>query len=192
MPERPHVEMHTELAIRFDYGVTIPWVSRRDSRTLTAVAGPHLLTLRTRCRCAGREHAQRWRSSNSLKKGESHALCRWPMVNPSAPVPMSIDAFRSPWKRLNAHWRKWTATFAMLKGKWRKAVMRSLLTLEGSFLRSHRRHRGGGHHLPAGKDRRHPQLGLPLLLAARRHFHPFGLSSTPATGKKPGKFGRSG
>src|SRR4051812_27496069 len=43
-----HIDMRTELAIRFDYGVTIPWVSRRDRRTLTAVAGPHLLTFRTR------------------------------------------------------------------------------------------------------------------------------------------------
>src|ERR1700722_13964447 len=48
-----HVDMRTELAIRFDYGVTIPWVSRRDTRTMTAVAGPHLLTFRTRAEFRG-------------------------------------------------------------------------------------------------------------------------------------------
>src|ERR1700742_1741764 len=42
-----HVDMRTELSILFDYGVTIPWVSRRDTRTLVAIAGPHLLTIRT-------------------------------------------------------------------------------------------------------------------------------------------------
>ena len=39
--------METELVIRFDYGVTIPWVNRVDSKTITAVAGPHLLCVRT-------------------------------------------------------------------------------------------------------------------------------------------------
>src|SRR5580658_92449 len=42
-----HVAMETLLTIRFDYGVTIPWVSRIDSKTTTAVAGPHLLCIRT-------------------------------------------------------------------------------------------------------------------------------------------------
>ena len=48
-----HVDMRTELAIRFDYGVTIPWVSRRDRRTMTAVAGPHLIAFRTRAEVRG-------------------------------------------------------------------------------------------------------------------------------------------
>src|ERR1700722_7993826 len=51
------VDMRTELAIRFDYGVTIPWVSRRDRRTMTAVAGPHLLTFRTRAEVRGENMA---------------------------------------------------------------------------------------------------------------------------------------
>ena len=49
--------MTTELVIRFDYGITIPWMRRIDSKTHTAVAGPHLLTLRTPARPAWREHA---------------------------------------------------------------------------------------------------------------------------------------
>ena len=43
---------------------------------------------------------------------------------------------------------------------------------EGPELRAHRRHRRGRHHVAAGVDRQRPQLGLPLLLAARRHLHP--------------------
>jgi len=42
-----HIAMATELVIRFDYGVTIPWMRKMDAKTHTAVAGPHLLTLRT-------------------------------------------------------------------------------------------------------------------------------------------------
>ena len=41
------VEFETELVIRTDYGRTIPWVNRCDERTMTAVAGPDLITLRT-------------------------------------------------------------------------------------------------------------------------------------------------
>jgi len=48
------VKLRTELAIRFDYGVTIPWVTRRDRKTLTAVAGRHLLAIRTPVKMAGR------------------------------------------------------------------------------------------------------------------------------------------
>ena len=42
-----HVDFETELVIRFDYGLTVPWVTRVDERTLSAVAGPDLLTLRS-------------------------------------------------------------------------------------------------------------------------------------------------
>src|SRR5437879_6370864 len=64
-----HVAMRTELTIRFDYGVTIPWVSRRDARTMTAVAGPHLLTLRTPAEVRGEDmHSV---ADFTLKKGET-------------------------------------------------------------------------------------------------------------------------
>src|SRR5690349_18430033 len=43
---RGRVAMHTELAIRFDYGRSVPWV-RRTSTGLQAIAGPDALTLDT-------------------------------------------------------------------------------------------------------------------------------------------------
>src|SRR5271156_3104738 len=39
-----HVDFAGELVIRFDYGITIPWLRRVDSKTHTAVAGQNLLT----------------------------------------------------------------------------------------------------------------------------------------------------
>ena len=42
---------------------------------------------------------------------------------------------------------------------------------EGAHLRAHRRDRGRAHDVAARVDRRRAQLGLPLLLAARRHVH---------------------
>src|SRR3569623_862037 len=87
---RGHVDMRTEIAIRFDYGITIPWVARRDTRTLTAVAGPHLLTFRTPVHVHGENmHTV---GAFTLCKGEA-----MPFViaygESFQPVPLSIDAF---------------------------------------------------------------------------------------------------
>ena len=42
-----HVDMRTELVIRFDYGSIVPWVRRANDETLVAVGGPDGLMLRT-------------------------------------------------------------------------------------------------------------------------------------------------
>ena len=36
-----------ELVLRFDYGRTVPWVTRMDDGALRAIAGPDLVTLHT-------------------------------------------------------------------------------------------------------------------------------------------------
>ena len=41
------VRMCTDLVIRFDYGISVPWVNRHDEITLTATAGPSMVVLRT-------------------------------------------------------------------------------------------------------------------------------------------------
>jgi GH15 family glucan-1,4-alpha-glucosidase len=123
---RGHVDMRTELAIRFDYGVTIPWVSRRDTRTLTAVAGPYLLTIRTPVQLHGENmHTV---GEFSLRKGEA-----MPFVlaygESFKPVPLSIDAFIAL-DETESYWQRWSA-ICKVKGRWRTAIMRSLLTLKG-------------------------------------------------------------
>ncbi|MDB5733690.1 MAG: glucoamylase [Alphaproteobacteria bacterium] len=121
-----HVDMHMELAIRFDYGVTIPWVSRRDRRTLMTVAGPHLLTFRTRAEVRGENmHSV---SDFTLKKGET-----MPFVlaygESFKPVPMSIDSAIAL-EETERFWKHWSDA-CKVQGKWRSAIMRSLLTLKG-------------------------------------------------------------
>src|SRR5579885_2321338 len=44
---RGRVPMHMQLVIRFDYGRIVPWVRRLEDGTLTAIAGPDALCLRT-------------------------------------------------------------------------------------------------------------------------------------------------
>ena len=43
-----------ELVLRFDYGRTVPWVTRMDDGTLRAIAGPDLVTLHTPARSVAR------------------------------------------------------------------------------------------------------------------------------------------
>jgi GH15 family glucan-1,4-alpha-glucosidase len=121
-----HVAMRTELAIRFDYGVTIPWVSRRDTRTMVAVAGPHLLTLRTRAEMKGEDmHSM---AEFTVKKGTSYSFVL-AYGQSFQPLPQSIDSYIAL-EETERFWRGWAA-ICKAKGKWRNAVMRSLLTLKG-------------------------------------------------------------
>ena len=120
------VDMHTELAIRFDYGVTIPWVSRRDQRTMTAVAGPHLLTFRTRAQVRGENmHSV---ADFKVAKGETYTFVL-AYGESFQPVPLAIDAFIAL-EETERYWNSWSA-ICRARGKWRKDVMRSLLTLKG-------------------------------------------------------------
>ena len=118
--------MRTELAIRFDYGVTIPWVSRRDTRTMVAVAGPHLLTFRTRAEVHGENmHSV---AEFTVKKGTTYAFVL-AYGQSFGPLPQSIDSFIAL-EETERYWRRWSA-ICKAKGKWRNAIMRSLLTLKG-------------------------------------------------------------
>ncbi|HEY2008773.1 MAG TPA: glycoside hydrolase family 15 protein [Rhizomicrobium sp.] len=120
------VDMRTELAIRFDYGVTIPWVSRRDTRTMTAVAGPHLLTFRTRTEVRGENmHSV---ADFTVKKGTAYSFVL-AYGQSFGPLPQSIDSFIAL-DETERYWRRWSA-ICKAKGKWRNAIMRSLLTLKG-------------------------------------------------------------
>jgi len=41
------VMFRTEIVVRFDYGATVPWVTRAEDGTIDAIAGPERLILRT-------------------------------------------------------------------------------------------------------------------------------------------------
>ncbi|MGH6827387.1 MAG: glycoside hydrolase family 15 protein [Rhizomicrobium sp.] len=119
------VAMETLLTIRFDYGVTIPWVNRVDSKTITAIAGPHLLCLRTPAPVHGENMHSAARFT--IKRGE-----RMPFVlsyrESHLDIPMVIDADIAL-EETAKDWADW-AKICKLDGKWRKEVMRSLLTLK--------------------------------------------------------------
>ena len=122
---RGRVAMKTQLIMRFDYGAIVPWVSRTDDDTLTAVAGPDLIAIRADVPLRGQELttigefdvAQGDEVSFVMTWGPSHL-----------PPPEAIDP-RGALEETEKFWTDW-ARQCTYTGKWRDAVMRSLLTLK--------------------------------------------------------------
>jgi GH15 family glucan-1,4-alpha-glucosidase len=123
--KRGTVTMRTELIIRFDYGSLVPWVTRRDDRTLCAVSGPDMVVLRTPVplRGEGRKTVGEFTVSAGetvpfvLTYGASHLE-----------LPARIDPMQALAKT-ETFWREWSSQFQG-SGEWSEAVIRSLITLK--------------------------------------------------------------
>jgi GH15 family glucan-1,4-alpha-glucosidase len=122
--KRGRVRMRMELIVRFDYGSIVPWV-RRNENGIRAVAGPDTLLLQTDVPVRG--EGFRTQADFTVSEGE-----RLPFVliwHPShGPAPSTIDA-----EKTIAHTERWWAEWSSrcaYEGRWREAVVRSLVTLK--------------------------------------------------------------
>ena len=139
------VRMHTDLVIRFDYGVSVPWVSRTDDETLAAVAGPNLLTLRTPVKVHGKD----MRSACDFTVHEGETVPFVLTYSPShLPPPQPIEIMETL-TATQGYWREWSSR-CRCAGPHAEVVRRSLITLKAPQLSPDGRDRGGRHHLPAG------------------------------------------
>jgi GH15 family glucan-1,4-alpha-glucosidase len=120
-----HVRMHTDLVIRFDYGISVPWVNRHDETTLTATAGPHMLVIRTPVPLKGKD--MRTQGDFTVRKGE---VVPFSMVYvPShEPLPLALDVEVAE-AATEKYWRGWNRR-STFDGKWHDIVQRSLITLK--------------------------------------------------------------
>jgi GH15 family glucan-1,4-alpha-glucosidase len=122
---RGRVEMRTELAIRFDYGSFVPWVTKVAKGTLRAIAGPDMMVLRTPVRLHG--HNLKTVGTFSVAEGE-----RAPFVltyHPShLPLPEPVDP-EAALADTRAFWEEWSSRCSN-GGEWTAAVKRSLITLK--------------------------------------------------------------
>ena len=121
---RGRVPMRMELVIRFDYGKVVPWVRKIDGAVL-ATAGPDTLELRTSVRTHGEQ-------MKTVAEFEIAAHERIPFVlNCRAshePAADPIDAEQALIETERA-WLAWSGR-SRYEGRWRDAVMRSLITLK--------------------------------------------------------------
>jgi GH15 family glucan-1,4-alpha-glucosidase len=120
------VDFEAVLTIRFDYGNAVPWVTRVDDTTLTAVAGPDLLVVRSPVAVEGEGLHSIARFK--VEKGDSIPFAMaW---GPShLPPPEALDAHVALRDSL-AFWRGWSDR-CNGAGEWSDIVRRSLVVLKG-------------------------------------------------------------
>jgi GH15 family glucan-1,4-alpha-glucosidase len=121
---RGRVPMQMDLAIRFDYGRTIPWVTSTDHE-LRAIAGDDMVTLRTKVRLRG--EGMTTRGNFTVRKGEivSFTLTNSPSLDKAPAEPQAEKALT----RTQRFWKQWSRK-NKYKGPYAEAVERSLITLK--------------------------------------------------------------
>jgi GH15 family glucan-1,4-alpha-glucosidase len=119
------VRMRSRIIIRFDYGSTIPWVTRLDDGTLRAIAGPQMLLLKTPAALRGEDFTTV--SEFTVEPGQ-----RIPFVLRHASSHLPPPDLPDPFTALHnteRFWVEWAASCTGA-GRWSKAVVRSLITLK--------------------------------------------------------------
>jgi GH15 family glucan-1,4-alpha-glucosidase len=126
--ERGRVTMRMELAIRFDYGRTVPWVTSSEvdgGCELRAVAGPNMVVLQTKAALKGEDHSTY--SEFTLAEGETMEFTLT-YCSSIERVPAAIDPGRAL-KQTQAYWTRWLKQ-GTYRGEYAEAVGRSLMTLK--------------------------------------------------------------
>jgi GH15 family glucan-1,4-alpha-glucosidase len=122
---RGEVRMQMELIIRFDYGQIVPWV-RKCHDGLEGIAGPDGLILRTPIETRGKDLTTI--AEVTVAKGDRVPfVLTWFLSHKDPPRKVNAEhALRDTEK----YWREWSGQCA-IKGEWRDAIVRSLVTLKG-------------------------------------------------------------
>jgi GH15 family glucan-1,4-alpha-glucosidase len=123
---RGRIAMEMELVLRFDYGASVPWVTRiPGGKGVRAIAGPELVVLCSPVELEGRDLTTV--ASFEVRAGET-----LPFVLTYAPshlgAPTKIDA-AAALRQTERFWRQW-AQRCELGGGWTEPVRRSLITLK--------------------------------------------------------------
>src|SRR5271170_6086169 len=121
---RGSAPMQMELSIRFNYGTTVPWVTRSDDG-IRAIAGPDLLVLRTKAPLAGEDLTTV--SEFTVNEGESvDFVMTYGRSHLHAPRAIDVDKALA---ETQIFWEQWAAQCSY-QGPYRDVVERSLITLK--------------------------------------------------------------
>ena len=121
---RGSAPMQMELSIRFDYGTTVPWVTRDDGG-IRAIAGPDLVVLRTKAPLAGEDLTTV--SEFTVNEGESVDFVMT-YGRSHLHAPRAIDVSKAL-AETQSFWEQWAAQCSY-QGPYREMVERSLITLK--------------------------------------------------------------
>ncbi len=123
---RGRVAMDMELVLRFDYGASVPWVTKLEGESgLRAIAGPDMVVLRTPMALKG--HGMKTTARFEVDAGQTV-----PFVMTHCPshfgLPRPLDA-GSALSETEAFWKSWSDRCAVA-GEWAEPIRRSLITLK--------------------------------------------------------------
>jgi GH15 family glucan-1,4-alpha-glucosidase len=131
---RGQVAMTMELVLRFDYGRSVPWVTRLPDGGLRAIAGPDMAVLRTTAPLRG----ENLKTVSEFTIGQGETLAFALTYGPSEEdLPGPIDAEQAL-RDTAKFWQDWAAR-SRFRGEHGDAVERSLITLKALTYR----HTGG-------------------------------------------------
>src|SRR5580658_3829972 len=127
---RGKVSIRMELALRFDYGLTVPWVTTADGE-LRAVAGPNMVVLRSKCTGArpAKLHGEGMKTVSEFTLREGQQQCfvlTYANSVEQVPEPVPIEA---AFNDTETFWSEWIAQ-SKYDGNYKEAVERSLMTLK--------------------------------------------------------------
>ena len=122
---RGRLPMCMQLVLRFDYGRSVPWVTRTEEGAFRAIAGPDMVIMRTNARFRGQD----LKTLSDFTVEREQSVWFTMTYSPSyedAPAP--IDA-EEELRQTTQLWQQWTGR-ATYEGEYKDAVERSLLTLK--------------------------------------------------------------
>ena len=124
------VEMQCELAVRFEYGKSVPWVTRLGDEAISMVAGASMLVLRADVPLRGR--GMRTVGNFTIAKGERKSFVLTYQVS-YRDEPAQEDAFHLL-EGTSRFWRDWSGRCGAA-GPYSAIVLRSLITLKALTFR---------------------------------------------------------
>jgi GH15 family glucan-1,4-alpha-glucosidase len=149
---RGQIRMNLELVLRFDYGSVVPWV-RRIEGGISAIAGPDMVRLRSDVELLGEN--MKTVADFTVAKGQKVSFnLTWYPSNQDEPATLTVD---EAIQKTEKWWREWSGR-CTYQGKWRDAVLRSLITLKGLTF------------LPTGGIVAAPTTSLPELIGGVRNW----------------------
>ncbi len=155
---RGSVPMRLEFVIRFDYGLTVPWVTAQDHE-IRAVAGPNLVVLRSQC-IGGDQisfHGEDMTTAADFTLAEGQETCfvlTYGASNEDQPPPIDVA---KEIENTETFWTEWSAK-SKYNGPYAEAVQRSLITLKALT------------YLPTGGIVAAPTAGLPEQIGGERNW----------------------
>ena len=119
------VAMTMELALRFDYGRSVPWLQHRHKHDYSATAGPGTAYLRTPAEVQFKDGNMV--AAFEIKQGQTIPFVLT-YASSIEPVPERVDA-KLALQQTKHFWSKWSVG-GSYQGKWKAQVERSLITLK--------------------------------------------------------------